>query len=235
MVAQKLDNPVLYINGDSHSAAAQAVNTFAFAQDDSRYTHMGRLAHPDNLVVSYGVHVARAQGMNLMCEAESASSNDRIIRSTKRYLSRQGDPALIVIGWSTWDRAEYLHDGVYYQFNSSGPGVDFPKAVKSAYQDWVTSVDYQQSLKENHEKIWEFHHHIRSIPHIFFNTFLPFNAEIVEARDWGRSFIHPYDQNFTYYTWLKQSGFNPVNPTSYYFGPEAHMAWGEFINLQLTK
>jgi len=40
---------ILYVNGDSHTAGAEAVNSHAFADDDPAYKHLGRLPHPDNL------------------------------------------------------------------------------------------------------------------------------------------------------------------------------------------
>ena len=45
---------ILYANGDSHTAAAEAVNSYAFAEDDRNLVHLGRLPHPTNLAVSWG-------------------------------------------------------------------------------------------------------------------------------------------------------------------------------------
>ena len=45
---------ILYVNGDSHTAGAEAVNPHAFAEDDPTYEHLKRLPHPDNLAVSWG-------------------------------------------------------------------------------------------------------------------------------------------------------------------------------------
>ena len=39
---------LLYVNGDSHAAAAEAVNAHAFAEDDSEFFYMGRAPHPAN-------------------------------------------------------------------------------------------------------------------------------------------------------------------------------------------
>ena len=77
---------ILYVNGDSHSAGAEAVNPFAFANDDPHYKYLGRIPHPDNLFVSYGNILAKNLSAELYCDAESASSNDRIIRTTRHYL-----------------------------------------------------------------------------------------------------------------------------------------------------
>ena len=49
----------LYVNGDSHAAAAEAVNTHAFAEDDNRYFYMGRAPHPENAAVSWATALAR--------------------------------------------------------------------------------------------------------------------------------------------------------------------------------
>ena len=44
---------ILYVNGDSHTAGAEAVNSHAFAEDDPALYHLGRLPHPENLEVSW--------------------------------------------------------------------------------------------------------------------------------------------------------------------------------------
>ena len=43
----------IYVNGDSHTAAAEAVNQHAFAEDDGRYFYLGRAPHPANKRVSW--------------------------------------------------------------------------------------------------------------------------------------------------------------------------------------
>ena len=45
---------MLYVNGDSHTAAAEAVNPHAFAEDDPALCYLGRSPHPANLAVSGG-------------------------------------------------------------------------------------------------------------------------------------------------------------------------------------
>ena len=43
---------ILYVNGDSHTAAAEAVNPHAFAMDDGQLFYMGRAPHPENFAWS---------------------------------------------------------------------------------------------------------------------------------------------------------------------------------------
>ena len=64
---------ILYVNGDSHTAAAEAVNPHAFAEDDSQYFYMGRAPHPDNIAVSWSRLLADTAKAILKCDAESAS------------------------------------------------------------------------------------------------------------------------------------------------------------------
>jgi hypothetical protein len=117
---------ILYVNGDSHTAAAECVNPHAFAGDDSALTFGDRRPHPDNLAASWGQQLAKLLENHFKCGAESASSNDRIIRTTREYLTwdRLSRPPrlkpLVIIQWSTWEREEWEHNGTYYQVNGSG-------------------------------------------------------------------------------------------------------------------
>ncbi len=110
---------LLYVNGDSHSAGAEAVNPFCFACDDSKYRNLGRKPHPDNLAVSYGNIISNSIRSTLICDAESASSNTRIIRTTRDFLLHNR-PDLIIVGWATWEREEWYHNGTHYQVTAGG-------------------------------------------------------------------------------------------------------------------
>lgn len=223
---------ILYINGDSHSAAAEAVNSFAFAKDDPKYTALKRQPHPDNLAISYGAYLAKCLNYQLYCAAESASSNDRIIRTTKDYLTTN-TPDLIVIGWSTWEREEWFHDDVYWQINAGGIGEDWPPVIKEKYKKWIARVDYTEKLYQTHEKIWAFHKELGSIPHLFFNTYTFFNG--INQLNWDNCYIEPYNKEYTFYHWLNNQGFNTVNQTSYHYGVSAHRAWAKFLLTHITK
>jgi hypothetical protein len=221
---------ILYINGDSHSAGAEAVNSYCFAEDDPLYYGLGRQPHPDNERVSYGCELANMLYTVLHCDAESASSNSRIIRTTLEYL-KQHTPELIVIGWSTWEREEWWDEGTqrYWQVNAGGMGHDWPNNIKTRYQEWVVSKDYQAAVEQNHLEIFAFHKALQAsgLKHLFFTCYEAFRD--VSEFDWSGSYIQPYDTNHTYYNWLKDRGFKTVRPDSYHFGPDAHRAWAEFL------
>ena len=217
---------ILYVNGDSHSAAAEAVNPHCFANDDPNYTYLERKPHPKNLEASYGQLVADNLGYSLVCDAESASSNDRILRTTKTYLENN-TPDLIIIGWSHWEREEWLYNDTYWQIVGSGISSDWPGAIKDKHKEWVLSLDYQSKLIEWHEKIWQLHLDLKDIPHLFFNCFKAFS--ISDQKDWGYSFINPYTYGFSYQEYLINCGF--LTTAGQHFRADAHQAWAN----RLTK
>jgi hypothetical protein len=223
---------ILYVNGDSHSAGAEAVNSFCFAEDDPFYYSLGRIPHPDNERASYGCNIANELFAVLHCDAESASSNSRIIRTTREYL-KDNKPDAIVIGWSTWERQEWLHDGVYWQINAGGVGHDWPNTVKEKYKDYVLNLNWSEATAQAHKQIYEFHNELLDlgIPHLFFNTYNDFGTQ--EPLEWHDSYIKPYNPNMTYWKWLTDHGFES-NP-SYHFRADAHRKWAEFLLPHLTK
>ena len=223
---------IVYVNGDSHSAGAEAVNDYCFAEDDRAYYALGRAPHPDNERVSYGCNIANELYAILHCDAESASSNSRIIRTTQQYIRNEGTPDVIIIGWATWEREEWLHDEVWWQVNAGGVGNDWPDTIKAQYQQYILDLDWAVAEQQAHENIYQFHQELTDlkIPHLFFNTFNHFNQA---PKDWGNSYVAPYEPAMTYYNWLTNSGFR--SKPSYHFGADAHRKWAEFLLPHLTQ
>jgi hypothetical protein len=221
---------ILYVNGDSHAAAAEAVNSYAFAEDDSTLFYMGRVPHPANLAVSWGKMLSLDLKTSFHCGAESASSNHRILRTARDWLAQpRNQDVLVVIQWSTWEREEWLHDGVYYQVNASG--IDHvPDALKQKYKEFVASVDWKKCTEYWHNEIWEFHQQLKSqnIPHVFFNGNNSFES-ITDQRDWDNSYIDPYSAKGTYSAVLEQKDYFTVSPESYHFGDDAHRFWANYV------
>lgn len=240
--AVKSAKPVLYINGDSHSAGAEAVVPFSFAEDDPwEFPPPNRQPHPKNVVASFGNVLADLLGWDAVNNSESASSNQRIIRTTEEWLANNPKPNLVLIGWSTWEREEWLHEGTYYQVNASGTDM-VPDDLRDKYKQWIIKqADKELELELDwHEKIWSWHKDLenRDIPHLFFNTYSYFHrfaAEQMVRPQWGRSYIAPYDREHAYYFWLKDQGFDTVNEHSYHYGVDAHQAWANFLKKQVDN
>lgn len=224
---------LLYTNGDSHTAGAETVSYFCFAEDDTRYRHLGRQPHPDCIKLSYGYKLSQKLGAEFATGAESASSNDRIIRSTREYL-KSNTPDLIIIGWTSWEREEWWHEatGKYWQVSAWLPGRDWPDEIKNKHREWVLSVDYDTKRREWNNKIWEFHKEIEHIPHLFFNCFTGLSK--TPEHDWGDSYLHPYEDFGSYQNYLQINGFKTVSPESHHFGEDAHSKWADYLLPMLT-
>jgi len=226
---------ILYVNGCSHTAAAEAVVPDGFAKDDGR-VGIDRRPHPLNLAASWCTHLARDLGRTLVCDAESASSNDRILRTTRQWLDTATDLAdtLVVIQWTTWEREEWLHNDTYYQVNASG--VDWvPKDLRSRYKEYVANHDYRQKTQEWYEKIWDLHVELsdKKVTHLFYNGWSTF-SDIPDKKDFGKSYLGPYDQNLSYNSVLVNNGFEWVTPNSYHFDAKGHCFWANYV-LQYIK
>jgi hypothetical protein len=223
---------ILYVNGDSHSAAAEAAVPYCFAEDDNLYYALGRIPHPENERVSYGCNLANRLFAVYHTDAESASSNARIIRTTYQYLKDEGTPDAVIIGWATWEREEWLHEGSYWQVNAGGVGYDWPEEIKERYKDYILKLDWVQAEQRAHTEIHQLHIALMDlkIPHLFFNTFNHFSGEL---KDWHNCYIDPYDPNKTYWKWLTNAGYK--SNQSYHFGADAHEKWADFLYPHLTQ
>jgi hypothetical protein len=225
---------ILYVNGDSHTAAAEAVNPHAFAEDDGDLWEQGRVPHPDNLAVSWGKLLADKLDAEFVCGAESAASNSRIIRTTREWLLN--NPAayrdmLMVIQWSTWERQEWLIDGVYYQVNASGTD-SVPEHLQETYKRYISEIDWREVTEQAHRNIWDFHQELKllGVKHIFFNGNNDFfGIDSASRQDWNNSYIYPYDQRATYNHWLRNNKFETVAQDSWHFGKEAHSFWADYM------
>lgn len=222
---------ILYVNGDSHTAGAEAVNSYAFAEDDGLYYALGRRPHPDNERASWGCELANLLGAVLQCDAESASSNSRILRTTRSWLQQQDNlsDALVIVQWSTWEREEWLHDDTWYQVNASG--IDWvPEELQDRYRHFVVNVDWTTARQQAHDQIWQFHQELKlnGVKHLFFNGNSDFLG-VVEQKDWGINYMSPYDPTGTYNSVLRNNGFKTVNPNSWHFGEAAHCFWAQHV------
>jgi hypothetical protein len=225
---------MLYTNGDSHTAAAEAMNPHGFAADDSRYFYLGQAPHPDNLAVSWSKRLSEPLKMGMHCHAQAGCSNTRILRTTREFLTKLEHLKhnwFMIIQWSTWEREEWLYQDSYYQVGASG--IDsVPPELQDRYREFVTSVDWEQKTQYWHNEIWQLHQELdcHKIPHIFFNGDQDFDIIPDNLRhNWGTSYIGPYDPSQTYAGYLKSKNIQTVAPDSWHYGPDGHSAWARFL------
>ena len=226
---------ILYVNGCSHTAAAEANVQHAFAEDDSDYHDMGRRPHPDNLKVSWGRQLANLLSSEFYCDAESAASNARILRTTRDWIKNNPDKlaqTFMVIQFTTWEREEWLYpDGTYYQVNASG--IDLvPADWEEKYKRYVIGVNWDKKTKQAHDEIWSLHCELTAlgINHLFFSAHSSFSdISLQERHDWNRHYIEPYSREHTYNAVLKNNGFPYTCEYGYHFGKAAHSFWAQYV------
>jgi hypothetical protein len=227
---------ILYANGCSNTAAAEAVLPYGFAEDDGELYHLGRRPHPVNLEASWCTHLARDLGMTLYCDAESSASNDRILRTTREWIANNPEKlnnTFMVIQWTTWEREEWLHDdGTWYQVNASGADM-VPEEWRRRYQKYIVGVDWVKKTQEAHEKIWTLHTELQSlnIPHLFYSGYSTF-SDVQNYQDWGTSYLEPYNRSGSYAAILQQNGH--VHTKWYHFDAKGHCFWAQYL-LQYIK
>ena len=228
---------ILYVNGCSHSAAAEAANPHAWACDDGELWQHGDEPHPANLAVSYGRHLADALGAELVCQASSGGSNDRIIRTTTEWIKNNPDrlaDTFMILQWTTWEREEWFHNGRWYQVNASGIDI-VPPELEDRYKNYVINIDWDVKTPEAHDKIWAMHLYLKSlhIRHLFFSGHSTF-SDIQSQQNWGVNYMHPYLREESYHNWLINNGGTYANAQSYHFDAKSHCIWAEHV-LQYIK
>lgn len=231
---------ILYVNGDSHSAGAELVENYAFANDDPVYKHLGRRPHPDCIPHTYGYKLAQTLNAGFYLDAESGSSNARILRTTQQFLqeNRKQD-VFVLIGWSSWDREEWEHNKDYLQVTAGGTD-SVPESMEEEYKEWVvkqTMQELDRKQLEWHTKIYELHTTLQDagIAHLFFNTYSWFRSHVQDPLDWHNCYLDPYDEEGTYNSWCLQNKYKPVRYGSYHYGRDAHIGWYKHLLPRLTN
>jgi len=206
---------VIYINGDSHSAGAEIINGYCFAADDRRYIAWGSRAHPEAIPYTYGYKIAQALNQPFFMDAESASSNARILRTTRQFVeqTQNKNKLFCIIGWASWEREEWKYQDGFLQITASG--IDsVPESMEEEYKKWVIKqTPEERKLKEKFwaDKIAQFSEELteQNIKHIFFHT-----------------------DEYTKY--LTEQGYQTVNG-GYHFGADAHTAWYKHLLPQVME
>jgi hypothetical protein len=135
---------IMYVNGDSHTLGVGITKEQTFAHC-----------------------VAQHFGFEYINDAKGGGSNDRILRLTNSYLDNNR-PDFLLIGWSSWEREEWLHEGRYYDVNSSGHDT-LPTGLQQRYKEWMAAgqsknEDIQDKMRGQHDCIFQLHQRLQYEP-----------------------------------------------------------------------
>lgn len=208
---------LLYVNGDSNSNGAEIKN----------------LEH------SWPAILAKRLNFKLVNEAKSGTSNPRILRTSSNTIAHSDKNTFVIIGWTSWEREEWLHHGQYYDVNAGGHDT-LPQDLEERYKQWVIKQGpEEQSIKSQqmHQQIHRLHRSLldRRIPHLFFNALMPFQHNLLDPTrlEWHKNYLDPYDNNLTYYRYLINLGFNPTKHNHHL--ESAQQAWADFLYDYITQ
>ena len=203
---------ILYVNGDSNSSGAELT---------------------DPSTSSWPQLLANRLAAILVNEAKGGTSNPRIIRTTSTALAQTTKNTFVIIGWTSWEREEWLHQGQYYDVNSGGHDT-LPPELEERYKQWVTEQNSdQQSIKSQqmHSQIHRLHRSLldRHIPHLFFNALMPFQHNLLDSSqlDWHKNYLGPYNNDLSYYWYLKNYKWKPTKNN--HFLEDAQAAWADML------
>lgn len=200
---------ILYVNGDSNSAGAE-------------------LNDPTQ---AWPCLLAKQLGLTLVNNAKSGGSNPRILRTIDNFTTHADTKdVFVVIGWTSWEREEWQQGNVYYDVNAGGHD-NLPPDLELKYKNWV--VEQNQQTRESksqatHEHIHKLHLHCKekNIPHLFFNALMPF-LHAGKQHDWHDNFLGPYDNDLSYYWYLKNHGWKPT--TNNHYTDQAQQVWADVL------
>ena len=200
---------MIYVNGDSHSAGAELINGYCFAADDKRYIAWGSRAHPEAIPHTYGYKLAQALNQPFFLEAESASSNTRILRTSRKFINETKDKSklFVIIGWTTADREEWEYLDGYLQITASGTD-SVPESMEEEYKEWV--------IKQTKEEFWRKHE-------IWENEFNKFSKELDQ-----QNIKHLFFHISKFRQYLTKQGYQTINGGQH-FDADAHTAWYKYL------
>lgn len=202
---------ILYVNGDSNSNGSEC----------------------KDLAKSWPQLLANRLGSTLANEAKSGTSNPRIMRVASDALANSDRNTIAIIGWTSWEREEWLHQGQYYDVNAGGHDV-LPPVLQERYKQWVVGQGPKEQARKSkamHEQIHRLHRSLkdRRIPHLFFNALMPFQHRLMDPlhKDWHNNYLGPYDNDSSYYWYLKNRNWKPTNNNHY--TEDAQAVWADVL------
>jgi hypothetical protein len=177
-------------------------------------------------------------------QASSGGSNPRILRTTYEFFRNHADTAcdfFVVIGWTSWEREEWFFQDQFYQVNASGLDT-VPEELKTRYTNWIADKEAICQINKSrqlHKEIIDLHLMLKTlnVKHLFFNALMPFQHEVLsnsELRfDWKHNFIGPYENDLSYYWFLKKQGY--IADNNYHHTELAQLCWAEFLIEYINK
>lgn len=201
----------LFVNGCSHSAG-DGTSTLAY---------------------SWPNQLAEMLGADLINHSLSGASNQRMIRTTREWLSSIDvrKKHLVIIGWSSWEREEWYHNQQFYQVNAGGHS-RLPRELKSRYMKYVSELDdrvsYVDTARSTEEEIYQLAEDLQyhQVEYLFFNSFMQISETLKNDR-WDHRYMTPFSNELNYFAYLERAGHLP--DFGLHFGDAAQTDWAQVM------
>jgi hypothetical protein len=229
----------LYVNGDSHSAEVYTADIYGYP---------GK---------SFSEQLAEKFSAQLINHSLPGGSNQRIIRTSEQALSSL-DPSttLVLIGWTSFERAEWFFDQHWHNVAASEAytlSSDILDIGQRHLENYRTNMAYCLNCHlEQHQNIWNFHNRLtkQGYRFLFFQACETFFFDGMPEQDRGfeldwapGSWAHnPYVQlqpdnsrhveSFSHL--CNQQGFQYVDKYAHH-GLAANTYWADFLTPKINN
>jgi hypothetical protein len=201
---------ILYVNGDSNTAGSE------ISDKDQSWPNL----------------LASKLNCSLINQAVGGGSNPGILRTTYEFINSCSNikDHFFIIGWTSWEREEWNYNNNYHNVNAGGY-TTLPAEFHAQYKNWVTEQTAETRILKSsvlHNEICKLHETLKQqdIKHLFFNALMPYLHNEHKQIVWA-NYLGPYDNNSSYYWYLKNCGYLPTAGNHYL--EDAAQVWTDVL------
>lgn len=235
---------LLYVNGCSHSCGAEI-------------SYVGSMREPKDLDSSWAGKLANKYDLFHYNDAVSGNSNETILSTTINSVLKLLDEynpkeLLVIIGWSSFERTDFIYEGTRYRFVPGCQELDYfkewPKVVKRAFDNWIISTDpYNESMNKFSLIYYSMRNFLKlhQIDYYFFNAVnhvhypavnllheldkhTP-NHKLFKLMEADNNYLNPFDKESCYYQYMRTRYDGHVGGRNHHFLEDAQDEWAKIL------
>lgn len=238
---------ILYVNGCSHSCGAEISYPKSHrTNEDLSNSWAGQLASKYNMI-----HVNHAIG---------GQGNDGIFSNTVQSVLNLLDThhpkeILVIIGWSSFERTEYVYDNKLYRFV---PGCQelplfkkWPLPVRNAFENWILSVDYHSNMNKfsliyfnminflkQYQLDYYFFNAIQQVIKPKYNLLHELHQnkpceKLFNLIELDKNYLEPYQPKMTYYNYMRSRYDGHIDGRNHHFLANAQSDWANVLDQKI--
>jgi len=240
---------VLYVNGCSHSCGSEISYPNSHrTPEDLKNSWAGQLSDRFNLV-----HYNDATGGQ-----DNFSILSNTIHSILNLLDQyKSDEIFVIIGWSGFDRENFIYNDVRYKFLSNPDPCfkEWPNIVQQIYRNYILGTDLNNNSAQNKFSLMYISLinflKIYNIEYYFFNALhevqypiknllhetsneLP-TVKIFDQIQRDPNYLEPFNNRLTYYTYMTERYDGQIDGRRHHFLAEAQTEWANILAAKIEN